>query len=107
VVILNIADERCDALAIIDGIEEVIHIPLPNITSSRITALQDELKNLLYSSGVRMRGERAAQRLEDEDDGKAVDCREILAELWTGLVMPVIESLAFSVGVSIVGISAY
>ncbi|PVF95881.1 hypothetical protein CPB86DRAFT_816821 [Serendipita vermifera] len=86
VVVLNIARERCDALAIIDGLEEVIHIPLPNITLSRVNKLQDELKELLRSSGIRMRGERAARRIKTESDDEG--CAHILAELWTGIVKP-------------------
>jgi tetratricopeptide (TPR) repeat protein len=95
VVIINIAKERCDALALVPGMEEVIHIPLPNITYNKATELRDELKDHLYSSGVRTRGERAAQKWIEEGDTN--DCRGILAELWNGLVKPVLDSLAFSV----------
>jgi tetratricopeptide (TPR) repeat protein len=101
VVVLNISQrlKRCDALAIIPGMEDVVHIPLPNITSNKITELEDELKDHLYSNGVRtMRGERAAERLTDEGDNK--DCRRVLADLWTELAKPVMNSLAFSVGIT-------
>jgi tetratricopeptide (TPR) repeat protein len=98
-VILNIAEERCDALALIAEIDEVIHIPLPNITSSRVGELQVELKGFLNSTGIRMRGERAAQRVTEGVDDEV--CKGILAELWTGLVKPVLDSLAFSVSILI------
>jgi tetratricopeptide (TPR) repeat protein len=96
VVVVNIAEKRCDALALVPGIEEVIHIALPNITSKRVKELRYELKDHLYSNGIRMRGERAAQKWTDHRDSN--DCTDILAELWNGLVKPVLESLAFSVG---------
>jgi tetratricopeptide (TPR) repeat protein len=95
VVVVNIAKERCDALALVAGIDDVIHIPLPNVTSKGVTELRDELKDLLYTDGIRLRGERAAQKWTDEDSSN--DCRHILAELWVGLVKPVLDSLAFSV----------
>jgi tetratricopeptide (TPR) repeat protein len=98
VVVLNIAEERCDALALVDGTDEVIHIPLPNITSKRVTELRDELMDMLYSDGIRERGEmrgRAAKFIEEPNDEEA--CKHILMELWTCVVKPVLDSLAFSV----------
>ncbi|PVF93861.1 hypothetical protein CPB86DRAFT_818481 [Serendipita vermifera] len=94
VIVLNIAEERCDALALVAGLDEVVHIPLPNITSKKVTELRDELKDLLYSKGIRMRGERAAKKVEDSDQGQG--CESILSELWNGVVKPVLDSLAFS-----------
>jgi hypothetical protein len=95
VVVLNVAEKSCDALVLVDGVEEVIHIPLPDITFKRVTVLRDELKNLLFANGIRLRGERAAQKWTDEGDGN--DCAHVLAEVWNGLIKPVLESLAFSV----------
>jgi hypothetical protein len=95
VVVVNIAKERCDALALVPGLEEVIHIPLPGITSKKVAELWDGLKDHLYSNGIRMRGERAAQKWIEE--GGINNCGSILRELWSGLVKPVLDSLAFSV----------
>jgi hypothetical protein len=97
-IILNMTKKRCDALAIVSGVDEVIHIPLPNITSSRVAELRDELKDQLYSNGIRVKGECTAERINDDNnDG---NCEDILAELWNGLVRPVMGSLAFSVKTS-------
>jgi tetratricopeptide (TPR) repeat protein len=95
VVILNITQRQCDALALISGIEEVMHIPLPEISFRRVMELQDELKNYLYSNGLRLRGDRAAQRWADRDESN--DCKDILAELWKGVVKPVLDYFAFPV----------
>jgi hypothetical protein len=97
VVVLNATEERCDALALVDGMEEVIHIPLPDVTYQRITELRDGLKDVLYSNGLRLRGNRAAKRWTDQDESN--DCKDILAELWNKIVKPVLDSLAFSVRV--------
>ncbi|PVF91892.1 hypothetical protein CPB86DRAFT_820105 [Serendipita vermifera] len=94
VVTFNIAEKRCDALALVPGFDEVIHIPLPNITWERATELRDKFKDMLYSSGIRMRGERAAKQVDDEEEFG--DCKPILVELWSGLVKPALDSLAFS-----------
>jgi hypothetical protein len=100
VVVLNISTKRCDALAILPGLEDIIHIPLPNITFERVADLQDELKDFLYSSGARSRGKRAAMRVPEEADERT--CTRVLAELWNNLVQPILNSLAFSVNVFLV-----
>jgi hypothetical protein len=46
-----------------------------------------------------MRGDRAAQKWTEE--GSINKCAGILKELWNGLVKPVLDSLAFSVGLSL------
>ncbi|PVF92177.1 hypothetical protein CPB86DRAFT_227681 [Serendipita vermifera] len=94
IVVFNIAEHACDALALLPGLEDVIHIPLPNITSERITELRDELKDHLYSSGIRMRDTRAAIKFTDESGEE--NCQQVLAELWSNLVKPVLDALAFS-----------
>jgi tetratricopeptide (TPR) repeat protein len=99
VVLLNITEERCDALALVAGFDEVIHIPLPNVTSTSVMKLQEELKNLLYHNSIRLRGDRAAKKWTEEGSN---DCKGILAELWTGLVKPVLDSLAFSVRILLI-----
>jgi hypothetical protein len=97
VVVLNATEKRCDALALVDGMEEIIHIPLPDVTSQRITELRDGLKDVLYSNGLRLRDGRAAQQWTDEGDNN--DCKDIRAEVWNGIVKPVLDSLTFSVRV--------
>ncbi|PVF92337.1 hypothetical protein CPB86DRAFT_717635 [Serendipita vermifera] len=94
VVVFNIAKTRCDALALIPEVDGVIHIPLPHITSERITELRDELKDHLYSSGIRMRDTRAAVKFTDDSDEE--NCKQVLGELWNSVVKPVLDTLAFS-----------
>ncbi|KAG8857703.1 hypothetical protein FRB91_011018 [Serendipita sp. 411] len=92
VVTINVSTGRCDALALVYGADEPIHIPLSNLTSERVEQLQFELKGILKSSGVRLR----AVRDEEVDVGGDEGCKRILAELWDLLVKPVLDSLAFS-----------
>ncbi|KAG8823300.1 hypothetical protein FRC19_004231 [Serendipita sp. 401] len=92
VVVINVSEKRCDALALVYGVDEVIHIPLPDLTSERITQLQVEFNALLKSSGVRLR----AVRDEEVEAGGDEGCKRILAELWDHFVKPVLDSLAFT-----------
>ncbi|PVF91494.1 hypothetical protein CPB86DRAFT_878492 [Serendipita vermifera] len=94
VVIFNIAKTRCDALALLPELDDVIHIPLPDITTAKITELRDELKDHLYSSGIRMRDTRAATNFTD--DSNEENCKRVLAELWNRVVKPILDALAFS-----------
>ncbi|PVF92133.1 hypothetical protein CPB86DRAFT_791449 [Serendipita vermifera] len=94
VVVLNIAQTRCDALALVPGSQNVVHIPLPNITSQRVSELQYQLNDQLCVSGIRMRDTRAAKRVTDEPDKET--CRRVLTELWANLVEPVLSSLKLS-----------
>jgi tetratricopeptide (TPR) repeat protein len=93
VIVLNVAKDRCDALALFPEVEEVIHIPLQDLTLKRVTELRDELKDHLYTNGIRLRGNRAARRWTEEGDSNG--CRGILAELWNGVVKPVLDALTF------------
>ncbi|KAG8760119.1 hypothetical protein FRC14_004007 [Serendipita sp. 396] len=92
VIIVNVSLVRCDALVLVDGVDEAIHIPLPDLTPERVNQLQIKFNGLLKSSGVRQR----AVRDEDVDIGGDEECKKILAELWDHLVKPVLDSLAFS-----------
>ncbi|KAG8814395.1 hypothetical protein FRC19_001779 [Serendipita sp. 401] len=92
VIVVNVSIVQCDALALIDGVDEAIHIPLPDLTPKRVNQLQIEFNALLKSSGVRQR----AVRDEEVEVGGDEGCKKILAELWDHLVKPVLDSLAFS-----------
>ncbi|KAG8760118.1 hypothetical protein FRC14_004006 [Serendipita sp. 396] len=94
VVVVNVSEMRCDALALASGVDEVVHIPLPKLMSRRVTQLQVELKSILKSSGVRQR----AVRDEDVEVGGDEGCKRILGELWDHLVNPVLHSLKFKPG---------
>ncbi|KAG8859271.1 hypothetical protein FRB91_008452 [Serendipita sp. 411] len=92
VVVINVSERRCDALALVYGVNEAIHIPLPDLTSERVTQFQIEFNSLLKAGGLRQR----AVRDEEEEIGGDEGCKRILAELWNHLVNPVLDSLAFN-----------
>lgn len=94
VVVVNIAEARCDALALLPKSDKILCIPLPRITSERIVQLRDDLRDLLSSNGIRMREPRAAVQVTDDDDEEG--CKWILSELWECIVKPVLTSLKLS-----------
>ncbi|KAF8555037.1 hypothetical protein OG21DRAFT_1573596, partial [Imleria badia] len=92
VVILNAAESRCDALIIFADLDHVIHVPLPTFTFQRSMGLQNMLEKLL--------GHARVIRSDDREGGRAtlrgVSWESLLSTLWTGVVKPVLDILAFS-----------
>ncbi|KAF5340587.1 hypothetical protein D9611_007403 [Ephemerocybe angulata] len=107
-VLINIdTNGRCDALALLAGQEQPIHIPLPEFSYEKATKYRDDLGNLLKSNHLRDRGRQDSEITETgEDDpeirGVRLARREkrdvgilhgILRSLWSDLVKPILDSL--------------
>jgi tetratricopeptide (TPR) repeat protein len=95
IVVLNVSSTQCDALALLPGSKNIIHIPLPDITYEKLNELHQDLKDSLSSYGIRVQDTRAAKKI-GEEDGEAT-CKHILTELWSSLVKPILDSLKFAV----------
>ena len=95
VVIVNIDPHRCDALALMEGLDEVVHIPLESFTFALAQQLQKSLFHMLSSGNIRQRNTRTAKLVSMYAPFDNIE--EILAELWCGVAKPVLDSLAFSV----------
>ncbi|KAJ7808974.1 TPR-like protein [Mycena leptocephala] len=89
VVILNLSDDRCDALALSPGAPDVIHILLPEFTPEHAENLSRSLHGLIHNRG---RNERLMGHREGHLDPEEVFAL-ILSELWTRLVKPVLNAL--------------
>ncbi|KAN0086141.1 CHAT domain containing protein [Tylopilus felleus] len=92
VVILNAAETRCDALVVLADLDHVIHIPLTNLTFNQSTHLQNTMKNFVHEA----RAGRGARPVRDSWES-------ILSALWTNVVKPVIDALAFSTPAGLYG----
>ena len=103
VVIFNIHEKRCDALALVSGADEPFHIPLSTFSLKKAVELRDSLRNYLKGRGMRMR--------EPEDrvchlaprPTKAISENVIymvLRELWDHVAKPVLDALAYNKPVS-------
>ncbi|KAK0440551.1 CHAT domain-containing protein [Armillaria borealis] len=90
VVLVNAYRVRCDALILIPGLDEVVHIPLKNFSYRKAEILHKQLNKSLSDFGVRTRASRPAYGSSNKDVFVTV-----LKELWSCIVKPVLDSLAF------------
>jgi hypothetical protein len=95
VVVINIYENRSDALVLLSGAEKPLHIPLHEFSYKKAHKLCHELKNYLFNCRVRMRGsEPNTHGLHYK--GPAI-IKDILAQLWIFLVKPILNALGYSV----------
>jgi tetratricopeptide (TPR) repeat protein len=100
VVVINVDEKRCDAIALIAGLDEPIHIPLPSISVQTIQVYREALDRQLHLKGLRMRdggevperGARPANKHKEE-----CGARNVLRALWVHVVKPILDALAYSV----------
>lgn len=101
VVILNDHPSHSDALVLIPDSSNsrsisVKNVPLKSFTSDVGKRLLVDLKSLLSAAGIRNRTARKSERVESPTGNRA-NFEDILGELWTCVVKPVIDSLAYEV----------
>jgi tetratricopeptide (TPR) repeat protein len=94
VVVVNIAKKRCDGLVLLPN-SDLIHIPLPDITYTKLEEVRGEFHGSLSSCNLRKQDARAAKKFEEVDI--ETSCKNVLKDLWNDLVKPVITSLKFTV----------
>ncbi|KJA14886.1 hypothetical protein HYPSUDRAFT_1070996, partial [Hypholoma sublateritium FD-334 SS-4] len=95
IVIFNIHDTQCDALALIAGAEEAVHIPLRKFSLADAENLQkilqvDILKQREASDEERLNAHRKKSNTVLPD----MSC--VLQELWLKVVKPILEALAYA-----------
>ncbi|PPR03815.1 hypothetical protein CVT26_000991 [Gymnopilus dilepis] len=98
VVILNADTERCDAIALMAGHEEPMHIPLKKFTYTRAKRLAEGLRRYLFSRRLRSRYsdseiEVEARAIAPARLGARINVHELLATLWNDLVQPILQAL--------------
>jgi len=89
IVIFNIHEDRCDAIALISGAETPLHIPLESFSHRQAVELRDRLGRGLTHGTLR------AYRLMRDKRPNLIS--KILRDMWTLVVKPVLEGLGFSV----------
>ncbi|KAG9083245.1 hypothetical protein FS749_006194 [Ceratobasidium sp. UAMH 11750] len=83
-VILNLARDRCDALVIQAGAQEVTHVPLTHFSIQKA----EEVEAILRSLRILTLG-----RDPIAWGGRASECKQALAILWYDVVKPVLDHL--------------
>ncbi|TEB20251.1 hypothetical protein FA13DRAFT_244578 [Coprinellus micaceus] len=99
VVVINVTEERCDAIALTADSNDPLHIPLPNFTLEKAHELRRELQSTLEASGVRMReaGQEFPGRALGRFKPKMVSNKilAVLQTLWTEVVRPIPAGLRY------------
>ncbi|KAF8990643.1 CHAT domain-containing protein [Cyathus striatus] len=91
VVVINVDKVRCDALALRQDSQEIVHIPLDNLTYDQAEALRRLLVSLLAEYGIRSRGSRGGR--PSNSSKKHLPFEDILIKLWVLVVRPIVTSL--------------
>ncbi|KAJ7639988.1 CHAT domain-containing protein [Mycena polygramma] len=90
VAILNVGNDKCDALILIPGLDDgVVHIPLRQFTPKDAGSLAQSLSHLV-GRGDRMMGKREGQ--PNPEDA----LEQSLAKIWVDIVKPVLDGLAIN-----------
>ena len=96
VVLLNASGDRCDALALLPGMDdEVMYIPLENFSRERALALHGMLRDCLSTSSIRTQHDRIGRTVRPS--GRDDPFISLLAELWTCVIEPLLGCLSLLV----------
>ena len=103
VVVINVHNDSCDALALSLHLDEPLHIPLHKFSYAKANKLFNQLNTHLRAANVRIHkcepdGVRATHPVRDNDGGGAI--KPILQQLWLLVVKPILDGLEFSVSIS-------
>ncbi|CAE6451585.1 unnamed protein product [Rhizoctonia solani] len=92
VVVINCHEDRCDALVILPGEDNVTHIPLPNFTGENARYTRSKMEKSLRSRG---RTEFNVERRPVFVVGEDTDFESMLEVLWYDVVKPILDSLGY------------
>ncbi|KAH6904689.1 TPR-like protein [Coprinopsis sp. MPI-PUGE-AT-0042] len=107
VVVINVDGQRCDAIALLAGLDKPLHIPLPDFSLEKANKYRDDLKANLESQQLRMRevqeatkdkvaGRVAKPSTKQNQMQSEVVVHKILRDLWNEVVSPILNTLGFS-----------
>ncbi|KAJ2922952.1 hypothetical protein H1R20_g14146, partial [Candolleomyces eurysporus] len=109
VVVINVHATRCDAIVLMAGLEEAMHIPLPDFSHSDAVHLSQLLEATLEDFGLSVRGSsselnisedramRSVKTFGNKDTKETIPVMEgILMRLWAAVVKPIVNGLAMS-----------
>ncbi|KAK7464106.1 hypothetical protein VKT23_006268 [Stygiomarasmius scandens] len=93
IVIVNVAESRCDAL-VLSSSEDIIHVPLPAFSQEQADELQLQVLSFLDSKRVRKsrNGERVMYSIRPDPNYKD-DFKSVLASLWHNIVQPILTRI--------------
>lgn len=114
IVVINVHKDRCDAIAMFDGMDEPVHIPLPDFSSAKASDYHAKLHSRLQAQGLRMREEsenvefeRAIGKYRRRAASDKDIVKIVLRGLWNEVVKPILDVLCFSVSGSTCAVGWY
>jgi hypothetical protein len=97
VVTINISQKRCDALVIMPGLDDVLHIALNQFSYQQAEKLYKFLRFLLKQRGVFHDVHRKGVLLPSCPINLEAEFEYILSELWLNVAKPILDGLAITV----------
>ena len=97
VVVINVFQERCDALALVSGADAPQHIALPDFSYKLAENLRKRLKQYLIINRVLMRDNEEFTRGTRPVTDLDFKLSEVLRILWLNVVKPIFHSLGIPV----------
>ncbi|KAF8717214.1 TPR-like protein, partial [Rhizoctonia solani] len=91
IAVINCFEVHCDALLVIPGCEDIIHIPLPDFTGVKAHKFRSEMEKSIRSRRSNERGVERRPVKEEE-----VDFQSALSDLWYNIVKPVLDFLGYT-----------
>ena len=96
IVVFNIHQDRCDALALVSGLDSPIHIPLKTFSLQQAIQLSEDIRRYLTDHHVRQReGDRGTFRLNLQNPEGIM--YKVLRELWEHVAKPILGTLGYLV----------
>ncbi|KAF5329870.1 hypothetical protein D9611_013432 [Ephemerocybe angulata] len=92
----NLEKRRCDALALLAGLDEPLHIPLPNFSIEKAGEYRTILGSQLHARRLRVREVEETRGIRSAPVGKGGDVHRVLRGLWEDVVKPILHALGFS-----------
>ena len=97
IIIFNIHKDRCDAIALIFGVDSPLHIPLETFSLQQAIQLQDDLQKYLNYNYARQHSADRATFWLHVKNSEGVTMYNILHELWKHVAKPILDALGYSV----------
>ncbi|CAE6475154.1 unnamed protein product [Rhizoctonia solani] len=90
VVVINCEENRCDALLVLPGSTDIKHVHLSGFNGRKAQCTRFEMEKSITNRRPKERGTERRPMQEEE-----IDFGEVLADLWYGIVKPVLDSLGY------------
>ncbi|KAF5332601.1 hypothetical protein D9611_005496 [Ephemerocybe angulata] len=106
IVIIDLDGRRCDALALLDGLDKPILISLPNFSYAKGNKYRSDLDSQLRTRHLRSRALEEFASADCAASGRAIKSgpaghgagtvHQVLRGLWEDIVKPILDALGFS-----------